>query len=128
MITKKRRVRFLKLTVTLPVEISVDDRLDLTGEEVRTQILRHLSDWNDGRYPLDAEMIESSLNAVAQGAARRAISDRIYEAHREQRTKRQINRRNAKIAREEALVSYAVVKLDDAACACVGEEILELER
>ncbi|GMU26154.1 MAG: hypothetical protein AMXMBFR16_10590 [Candidatus Uhrbacteria bacterium] len=68
------------LTISVPVEIeNLDPRIKLS--DIETAFQRYVTDWNEGRYPFNAEILREGINRCTEKAALICLEDKISRDH-----------------------------------------------
>jgi hypothetical protein len=101
----------LDVTITLPLEVSnLDYDLSRLGEFLGY----HFSNYSDGRYPFDTELVRHALSATLKRVVAQCVEDAEYEKYRGEYVITGPGRKTAKgcVTAEEILRNFGVFMAD----------------
>lgn len=70
-----------ELTLKIPVSINMDDLDGVTIDEISKSLNYTLDTWDDGRYPLDVELLSHAASRLVKAAITSAIQDLHEKKH-----------------------------------------------
>jgi len=63
------------LTLTIPVSINIENLDGVKIDQISKHLSYDLENWNDGRYPLEVELLSHAANRLLKSAISKAIED-----------------------------------------------------
>src|SRR5580698_3869796 len=73
----------MKFDVDIKFRVSIGDgvKAHISAERLEGAISAILSDWNDGRFPFDVEMINRGARNVVDGAVSEVVTQAMFREH-----------------------------------------------